>query len=135
MFNDKLLIFRICIDQSAEQERQLRSLRLEMETLQRQLESASADRENAIHENRKLQDDLAAVSCEVRNMQHELEASHAECHDLKRQLQTYVSEVRRAEELLNRKVGRNVFIFPSLTYSSRLCFFFYLLRRTRERKC
>ncbi|XP_020277537.1 centrosomal protein of 135 kDa-like isoform X2 [Pseudomyrmex gracilis] len=93
----------ICIDQSAEQERQLRSLRLEMETLQRQLESASADRENAIHENRKLQDDLAAVSCEVRNMQHELEASNAECHDLKRQLQTYVSEVRRAEELLNRK--------------------------------
>ncbi|XP_025989831.1 centrosomal protein of 135 kDa isoform X2 [Solenopsis invicta] len=93
----------ICIDQSVEQERQLRSLRLEMETMQRQFEAASVDRENAIQENRKLQDDLAAVTCEVRNMQHELEASHAECYDLKRQLQTYVSEVRRVEELLNRK--------------------------------
>ncbi|XP_032671730.1 centrosomal protein of 135 kDa isoform X2 [Odontomachus brunneus] len=93
----------ICVDQSAEQERQLRSLQLEMETVQRQFNAASADRENAIQENRKLQDDLAAVTCEVRNMQRELEASHAEAYDLKRQLQTYVSEVRRAEELLNRK--------------------------------
>ncbi|XP_011647939.1 centrosomal protein of 135 kDa isoform X2 [Pogonomyrmex barbatus] len=93
----------ICIDQSAERERQLRSLQLEMETVQRQFETASVDRENAIQENRKLQDDLAAVTCEVRNMQRELEISRAECYDLKRQLQTYVSEVRRAEELLNRK--------------------------------
>ncbi|XP_071559650.1 uncharacterized protein [Temnothorax nylanderi] len=93
----------ICVDQSAEQERQLRSLQLEMETLQRQFEAASVDRENAIQENRKLQDDLAAATCEVRNMQRELETSRAECYDLKRQLQTYVSEVRRAEELLNRK--------------------------------
>ncbi|KAG5335528.1 CP135 protein, partial [Acromyrmex heyeri] len=93
----------ICIDQSAEQERQLRSLQVEMESIQRQFEAASVDRENAIHENRKLQDDLAALTCEMRNMQRELETSRAECYDLKRQLQTYVSEVRRAEELLNRK--------------------------------
>ncbi|XP_072746619.1 centrosomal protein of 135 kDa [Anoplolepis gracilipes] len=93
----------ICIDQSAERERQLRSLQLEMETVQRQLKTASMDRENAIQENRKLQDDLASMTCEVQNLQRELETSHAECYDLKRQLQTYVSEVRRAEELLNRK--------------------------------
>lgn len=93
----------ICVDQSAERERHLRSLQLEMETVQRQFEAASVDRENAIQENRKLQDDLAAVTCETRNMQRELETSRAECYDLKRQLQTYVSEVRRAEELLNRK--------------------------------
>ncbi|EGI66649.1 Centrosomal protein of 135 kDa [Acromyrmex echinatior] len=74
-----------------------------MESIQRQFEAASVDRENAIHENRKLQDDLAALTCEMRNMQRELETSRAECYDLKRQLQTYVSEVRRAEELLNRK--------------------------------
>ncbi|EFN85729.1 Centrosomal protein of 135 kDa [Harpegnathos saltator] len=74
-----------------------------METIQRQFDAASIDRENAIQENRKLQDDLAAATCEVRNMQRELEASRAEAYDLKRQLQTYVSEVRRAEELLNRK--------------------------------
>nr|XP_034195948.1 centrosomal protein of 135 kDa isoform X3 [Osmia lignaria] len=91
------------IDQSAEQDRQLRMMQLEVENLQRQLHTASYDRENAIQENQRVQDDLAAVTCEVRNLQRELDASRAECSDLKRQLQTYVGEVRRAEELLNRK--------------------------------
>ncbi|XP_076249280.1 uncharacterized protein LOC143188743 [Calliopsis andreniformis] len=93
----------ISIDQCAEQERQLRSMQLELENLQRQLQTTGYDRENAIQENRRVQDDLAAVTCEVRNLQRELETSRAESFDLKRQLQTYVSEVRRAEELLNRK--------------------------------
>ncbi|XP_043665843.1 centrosomal protein of 135 kDa-like isoform X1 [Vespula pensylvanica] len=94
---------RICVDQSTEYERQFRSLQLEVKNVQRQLETSNTDRENAIQENRRLQDDLAAVMCEVRNLQHELESSRAESYDLKRQLQTYVSEVRRAEEMLNRK--------------------------------
>ncbi|XP_066590884.1 centrosomal protein of 135 kDa isoform X2 [Prorops nasuta] len=93
----------ICVDQSAEQERQIRNLQMEIENVQRQLETSSSDRENAIQENRRLQDDLASVSCEVRTLHRELETSRAEASDLKRQLQTYVSEVRRAEELLNRK--------------------------------
>ncbi|XP_015181799.1 PREDICTED: centrosomal protein of 135 kDa [Polistes dominula] len=93
----------ICIDQSAEYERQLKSLQIEVKNCQRQLDTCNNDRENAIQENRRLQDDLAAVICEVRNLQHELESSRAESYDLKRQLQTYVSEVRRAEEMLNRK--------------------------------
>nr|XP_050846139.1 centrosomal protein of 135 kDa-like isoform X6 [Vespula vulgaris] len=93
----------ICVDQSTEYERQFRSLQLEVKNVQRQLETSNTDRENAIQENRRLQDDLAAVMCEVRNLQHELESSRAESYDLKRQLQTYVSEVRRAEEMLNRK--------------------------------
>ncbi|XP_043584009.1 centrosomal protein of 135 kDa-like isoform X1 [Bombus pyrosoma] len=94
---------QICVDQSADQDRQLRSMQLEVENLQRQLQTASYDKENAIQENRRIQDDLAAATCEVRNLQCEIEASRAESYDLKRQLQTYVSEVRRAEELLNRK--------------------------------
>lgn len=125
---------RICVDQSAEQERQFRSLQLEMQTLQRQFEAASADRENAIQENRKLQDDLAAVTCEVRNMQRELETSRAECYDLKRQLQTYVSEVRRAEELLNRKVDpESDFINNIRPELSPI--FLDLFRKMKERKC
>ncbi|XP_011297074.1 centrosomal protein of 135 kDa isoform X2 [Fopius arisanus] len=95
--------YQICMDQSAEQERQLRSMQMEMENNQRQLAVASADRDNAAQENRRLQDDLAALTCEIRTLQRELETSRAESYDLKRQLQTYVSEVRRAEELLNRK--------------------------------
>ncbi|XP_046487529.1 centrosomal protein of 135 kDa isoform X1 [Neodiprion pinetum] len=95
--------YQICVDQTAEQERQLRTMEVEINNLQRQLASTSMDRENAIRENSRIQDDLAAVTCECRNLQRELEASRAESHDLKRQLQTYVTEVRRAEELLNRK--------------------------------
>ncbi|XP_015438396.1 PREDICTED: centrosomal protein of 135 kDa-like [Dufourea novaeangliae] len=93
----------LTIEQAADQERRMRSMQLEMENLQRQLQTGTYDRENAIQENRRIQDDLAACTCEVRNLQRELEASRAESFDLKRQLQTYVSEVRRAEELLNRK--------------------------------
>ncbi|XP_026666533.1 centrosomal protein of 135 kDa [Ceratina calcarata] len=93
----------VCVDQSVDLERQLRSMQLEVENLQRQLHTSSYDRENAIQENRRIQDDLAAATCEVRNLQRELEASRAESFDLKKQLQTYVTEVRRVEELLNRK--------------------------------
>lgn len=93
----------MCVDQTADANRQLRSIQLEMENLQRQLQTVSYDRDNAIQENRRTQDDLAAVTSEVRNLQRELETSRGESFDLKRQLQTYVSEVRRAEELLNRK--------------------------------
>ncbi|KAF7998336.1 hypothetical protein HCN44_009734 [Aphidius gifuensis] len=94
---------QLCISTSADQERQLRSMQLEVENNQRQLAAASADRDNAAQENRRLQDDMAAVTCEIKTLQRELEASRIESHDLKRQLQTYVSEVRRAEDLLNRK--------------------------------
>ncbi|XP_061932659.1 centrosomal protein of 135 kDa isoform X2 [Apis cerana] len=93
----------MCVDQTADANRQLRSIQLEMENLQRQLQTVSYDRDNAIQENRRTQDDLAAATSEVRNLQRELETSRGESFDLKRQLQTYVSEVRRAEELLNRK--------------------------------
>ncbi|XP_058806047.1 GRIP and coiled-coil domain-containing protein 2-like [Phymastichus coffea] len=94
---------RICIDQASDAERQVRSMQLDMENVQRQLHSATTDRDQAILENRRLQDDLAAVSCELRNMRQELEAAKAKSHDLKRQLQTYVAEVRRAEDMLSKK--------------------------------
>ncbi|XP_076626072.1 uncharacterized protein LOC143344162 isoform X2 [Colletes latitarsis] len=92
----------ICVDQSAEQERQLRSMQSEMDNLQRQLQSSNYDRENAIQEIRRVQDDLAAVTCEVRNMQHELDASRAESIHLKKQLQTYVSKENERSEMWNR---------------------------------
>ena len=95
-----------------------------MENLQRQLQTASYDRENAIQENRRIQDDLAATTCEVRNLQRELETSRAESFDLKRQLQTYVSEVRRAEELLTRKV-----ILLKLNFKSDSFFLFLQILR------
>ena len=81
----------------------MRNMQMEMEMHQRQLAACSTDRDNAAQENRRLQDDLAALTCEIRTLQRELEVSRAESYDLKRQLQTYVSEVRRAEDLINKK--------------------------------
>ena len=77
---------------------------MEKDNIQRQLNSAILDREHAIQENRRIQDDFASVTYEVRQLTKELDASKAESADLKRQLQTYVSEVRRAEDLLCHKV-------------------------------
>lgn len=94
---------QICVDQSADKERQVRSMQIDMDNLQRQMTSSSMDRENAIQENMRLQDDLAAVTCELRTLQRELDASRAESFDLKKQLKTYVSEVRRIEEILTKK--------------------------------
>ncbi|XP_043473672.1 centrosomal protein of 135 kDa isoform X2 [Leptopilina heterotoma] len=94
---------QICVDQSADKERQVRGMQIDMDNLQRQMTSSSMDRENAIQENMRLQDDLAAVTCELRTLQRELDASRAESFDLKKQLKTYVSEVRRIEELLTKK--------------------------------
>lgn len=91
-------------DQATDLERQVRAMQLDLENLQRQLSSACMERESAIHENGRLQDELAAMSCEVRSMHKEIENAKSESCDLKRQLQTYVSEVRRAEDLLNQKV-------------------------------
>ncbi|CAG5074975.1 Similar to CEP135: Centrosomal protein of 135 kDa (Homo sapiens) [Cotesia congregata] len=89
---------QICVDQTAEQERQLRNLQMELENSSRQMAAAANDRDNALMENRRLQDELAAVTCEFRTLQRELEASKAESHDLKRQLQTYENE---RTEMLN----------------------------------
>lgn len=105
-------------------------MQLELENLQRQLQSATYDRENTIQENRRVQDDLAAVTCEVRNLQRELEASRAESFELKRQLQTYVSEVRRAEELLNRKVIF-ILLLAALKFYCSLCKTRYLQENER----
>lgn len=98
------MICRIFVEQNAEQERQLRLMKLDIENYKRQLSTASNDREHAIQENRKLQDDLAAVLCDVRRLETDLQSARSESCDLKHQLQIYTSQVRRAEEQLNRKV-------------------------------
>lgn len=130
---------RMCVDQTADANRQLRSIQLEMENLQRQLQTVSYDRDNAIQENRRTQDDLAAVTSEVRNLQRELETSRGESFDLKRQLQTYVSEVRRAEELLNRKVILLKlychYIYNIFKKFQHFFLLFLFHRRMKDQKC
>ena len=122
------------MDQASDMERHHRSLQIEIDNLQRQLQSSNAERDSSMQETRRLADDLAAVSCEIRTMQKELEASKSEAHDLKRQLQTYVSEVRRAEELIGHKVRVYFFEMNLLFLTKSDCTIFFL-RKTREQIC
>lgn len=53
---------------------------------------------------RRLHSDLASLAEDCRRANNDLEASRQEVENLKHQLQEYVSEVRRVEEMLARKV-------------------------------
>jgi hypothetical protein len=54
---------------------------------------------------RRLHSDLANLTENLRRANSDLESSRREVENLKHQLQEYVSEVRRVEELLAKKVG------------------------------
>jgi hypothetical protein len=56
------------------------------------------------HFDRLLHSDLANLTEDLRRANSDLESSHREVENLKHQLQEYVSEVRRVEELLAKKV-------------------------------
>jgi chromosome segregation ATPase len=61
--------------------------------------------EKCVHPfNRLLHSDLANLTEECRRANSDLESSRKEVEDLKHRLQGYVSEVRRVEELLAKKV-------------------------------
>jgi centrosomal protein CEP135 len=53
---------------------------------------------------RLLHSDLANLTEDLRRAKSDLESSRREVENLKHQLQEYVSEVRRVEELLAKKV-------------------------------
>jgi hypothetical protein len=56
------------------------------------------------HFDRLLHSDMANLTEDLRRANSDLESSHREVENLKHQLQEYVSEVRRVEELLAKKV-------------------------------
>ncbi|XP_071453022.1 centrosomal protein of 135 kDa-like isoform X1 [Hetaerina americana] len=95
--------FDVTIDESVLRDHERRNLQQEIDRLQQELSACKAQKENAIRENRRIQDDLASLTNDCRITHRELEDSRREVEDLKLQLQGYVDEVRRIEELLARK--------------------------------
>lgn len=98
------IISSIAVDENANQDHILRTSETELSALRQEIETIKKMRDSAIHENRKLQDNLTAVTCDCRDSRKELELYQRQVDDLKRQLQHYVAEVKRFEDLISNKV-------------------------------
>lgn len=83
----------------------LRSLEREIEHLKGELQQCERQKESFIRENRRLQDDLACAAKDCLSARRELEIEKDDVEKLKKQLQQYVAEVKKAEELLSKKVS------------------------------
>lgn len=78
-----------------------------LEHLKQQLEQSERQKECALCENRRLQDDLTSAIKDCHAARRDQETNRQEVDNLKRQLQQYCNEVKRAEELLMKKVSSN----------------------------
>lgn len=80
----------------------------EITSLKRELEECVKNKMLANTENRRLQDDISKINGDFMITQNELDRAKREIDDLKTQLQQYVFEVKRAEDLISKKVYFNV---------------------------
>ncbi|KAF5308899.1 hypothetical protein FQR65_LT00599 [Abscondita terminalis] len=90
-------------DDLSEKDMLLRTSNSDLCSLRAELESAKRAVDNALQENRRLQDTLATTTASNRCAGSEIEQHKRQIEDLKRQLQTYVAEVKRFEDLINQK--------------------------------
>lgn len=82
----------------------LQQMTSEIEELRRQIKQAKTTSDNAMHDNRRLTNELADMECKNSLIKIKLDESEKEVDKVKRQLQQYVQEVQRAEDLLLKKV-------------------------------
>ncbi|KAK4886077.1 hypothetical protein RN001_002348 [Aquatica leii] len=87
----------------SEKERLLRSVTCELTGVRAALEAVEKMKDNALQENRSLQDCLTSVTADNRNTHKEIDQYKRQIEDLKRQLQTYVAEVKRFEDIISHK--------------------------------
>lgn len=92
----KLNINKVAEHKLEDSDAQIRFLNGEIARLNRQFE-------NAVLENKQLQNSLADVNGNLKITRIEYEKSRKEVEGLKQQLQHYVAEIRRIEELLSQK--------------------------------
>jgi len=85
-------------------ERELSSLRRQVDTTVAELTEAGRARDVALRENRRLQEDLATMTRENQTINKELNEALRERETIKRQAQEYILEVKRCQELLSAKV-------------------------------
>ncbi|XP_052276552.1 centrosomal protein of 135 kDa-like isoform X1 [Dreissena polymorpha] len=84
-------------------DRELKSLRRQLDSTSEDLNENSRGKEVAMRENRRLQDDLAVMTRENQKLNQELQEALEDKEGLKQQVQEYILEVRRIEDVLSGK--------------------------------
>ncbi|XP_063057428.1 centrosomal protein of 135 kDa isoform X2 [Engraulis encrasicolus] len=84
-------------------EREISSLRRQLDSSQEELAAVGRDREMALRENRRLQDDLATMTRENQAVHSEMDEAFHDKEELKMRVQSYISEVARIENLMAAK--------------------------------
>ncbi|XP_041463887.1 testis-specific gene 10 protein-like isoform X2 [Lytechinus variegatus] len=95
------------INDLGSKDREIRSLRRQLDSTRDELTDASRGRDVTIRENRRLQEDLATMTRENQTVNHELESTLEEKASLKTQVQEYIAEVARIEDMLAGKDREN----------------------------
>ncbi|MBN3317307.1 CP135 protein, partial [Atractosteus spatula] len=88
-------------------EREVASLRRQLDAAREELAEVGRAREVALRENRRLQDDLAVMTRENQAINAEMEEAMHEKDELKLRVHSYISEVARIESLLAAKEQEN----------------------------
>ncbi|XP_070554439.1 centrosomal protein of 135 kDa-like isoform X2 [Ptychodera flava] len=94
-------------EETKHREREIRSLRRQVDNIHEELTETSRGREVALRENRRLQDDLSTMTRENQALNADLDDTIRERENLKVQVQDYIGEVSRIEQLLASKEQEN----------------------------
>ena len=97
------------VDQTSLKDREVKSLRRQLDSRDEELAEMTRGREMALRENRRLQSDLGTMTEENQSIHQQLQDSLEEQETLKTQITEYARQVARVEELLAEKVGDHSF--------------------------
>ncbi|KAL4230126.1 hypothetical protein ACF0H5_010511 [Mactra antiquata] len=90
-------------DNNNMKDRELKSLKRQLDSTSDDLNENSRGKEVALRENRRLQDDLSVMTRENQKINQELQEALEDKEGLKQQVQEYILEVRRIEDVLAAK--------------------------------
>ena len=99
-----MLVNRHANDNLSLKDREMKSLRRQIDSTSEDLSETSRSKDIALRENRRLQDDLSVMTQENQKINSELQDALEEKEHLRHQVQDYMTEVKRIEDVLARKV-------------------------------
>lgn len=105
-----ILFYRHANDNLSLKDRELKSMRRQLDSTSEDLSESSRSKDIALRENRRLQDDLSVMTRENQKLNSELQETLEEREQLKHQVQDYIMEVKRIEDVLARKVSLKAFV-------------------------